>query len=71
MKIEYVNKQTKFGDITKGTVFQYRDYLYMKTEGITNIQNDFINAVSLEIGSFHVFDEFDVIYVVNCKLVVE
>lgn len=71
MKIECKNEKTNFGDLKTGTVFKYLDVIYMKIEPIQDIDDDIINAVSLEPGCVHCFSNSNVVFIVNCKLVIE
>lgn len=72
MKIEYVNKQTKFGDIAPGTVFQYYGNIYMKMERMVDTYlGKVASAMRLDSGLLDDIDENATVTVVNCKLVVE
>ena len=73
MKIEYTNASTLlFGDIRKGTVFKYRESIYMKTERLVDTYiGKVANAVHLDSGLVANIDDDTVVIVVNCKLVIE
>lgn len=73
MKIEYLrNSNQQFKDLKTGTVFECSDAICMKTEEIRYEPSlMIINAVTLVNGELRYFEDFDIVTVVNCKLVVE
>lgn len=72
MDIVYKNKKdVTFDRIVMGTVFSYRDALYMRTQKVNSLMNgDFFNAVNLDTGGFYFLDEDDEVTPIKAKLVV-
>ena len=75
MKIEYTNKQAKlFSEITEGTVFKNENDgdFYMKTERVADTYlAKVVNAVHLASGALCRFDDDEMVFIVDCKLVIE
>lgn len=73
MKIEYAKtSKQKFGDLKVGAVFECSDAICMKTEEINCDPCPMtINAVTLVSGEYRYFEDFDIVTVHNCKLVIE
>ena len=69
MKIERMNKNSVvFDDAAPGTVFEYFDIVYMKTQQITKTA---INAVILSNGACAFFLGNEEITLVDAKLVIK
>lgn len=68
-----IEKETYFEELTIGDVFKYKNIIFLKTESIINYGHETgnYNAVELESGYYHYFNDLDLIYKIDCQLIIE
>lgn len=62
-----------FDELTIGDVFKYENTIFLKTESIINYEGETgnYNAVELESGYYQWFNDGDLIYKIDCQLIIE
>ena len=72
--MEIINKfyrTTSFDSLNEGAVFICNGIVYMKTTCFIRNNGCKYNAVVLEYGTFSSFSADHIVYIANCKLVID